>query len=680
MKAAGDRHRGVSSLVDRMRRALAETPQPTRPLDDPWNPIAVKIEGNRLEAHVGVRYARVSRVFRGMASTGAVGLLLFLPLTFSNLIPKPAPLFGAVYLVFMLLLSVGFVGVFLMPVVTGTATIDRARRRIELPGRSLSCAEVAALSLTANSIRFRLSAVTLQGEQHCLFRNLGSASGPQLIQILRGMSAYGRLRPRTDADACLGTSTVPRRHTHRFGYWGTLCAAVLLLVPFSICLWNEVGIVPSAVAWPLLVFAAVRPWGLIRAIVVRSIPWPVARALGVIAVPLRPMYGASLFAALALAGRKERDPAAIAWVEGRLRVMRHLAADGLLARALLAEVRGQHALALRLADELTRWTAAFSSAAAGALACEWVCLELAERGEWSRIPLLARGATSATTRLLLEVSRQVADPGRAAWRLWVAWLLAPAHRKTLRVVHSALSPMPTDRIDRSSRDEARATPLHARAVALHVQALAQPLAQSWATIAALARHWQACLNDPALATHFGERALTLGVRDPLALRTEFERAVRKDLAELLAKLPDDDPVSMALPSPVSPPLLEDALHEARSKALTELELRCSRLERRHQEKREYAPVDEWVEWAELASHYRSVTRLGDDAHRVAFESIHHPACAWACWLQNDREERAIAHYVFRFLFEEAIAVGSEDLVKLYSDNVLASAPTWHVLH
>lgn len=118
------------------------------------------------------------------------------------------------------------------------------------------------------------------------------------------------------------------------------------------------------------------------------------------------------------------------------------------------------------------------------------------------------------------------------------------------------------------------------------------------------------------------------------------------------------------------PILERARRLLRDRLLDDVESASSALRERAIALRELPPIEEWREYVRIRSVYEEVTNIcGSDARRLAFGRVHADVCKLACWLFNKRRQRPIANGMFRWLLQEAEAVGTPEDVKLEKKNV-----------
>lgn len=113
------------------------------------------------------------------------------------------------------------------------------------------------------------------------------------------------------------------------------------------------------------------------------------------------------------------------------------------------------------------------------------------------------------------------------------------------------------------------------------------------------------------------------------------------------------------------PTVERAVKLLRDELLTELEATCEATRRRAIDRRELPPVDEWREWLVIRARYERLASLaGLEARRLAWPKVRDDVCKLSVWLWNTREEKTIAHAMFRWLLAEATELGDQEAIEL----------------
>jgi hypothetical protein len=433
------------------------------------------------------------------------------------------------------------------------------------------------------------------------------------------------------------------------------------------------------------------------ALILLLFPWPVARLTTIPLGWVRASWvlgwlaaarfrvdrrgGAALAAAWALCRRRRGDAAAkaAAFVERRLAALAPLRGAGIAAAGLARAAAGDREGARSLLESVLLLDERVVPATARRLAREWLVVDAVATGDWARAVELggALGPRTATTAFLVVAARRLhrdgsARPSRLA--LVARWLLARERLESLPLLRrawraSASSAPPADRVPQIPSTPPEAGPL-AEALALHV-ALVGAASDGAAAIEVpdealvrLGRAWERALEDATTRRRAAERALALGASAGGA--TALDR---------VAATVEDDLVAWAvarrrpLPSDAGR-LVARAESRLRDRLLSEIELASTAIRDRAAARRALPILDEWREWLALrALVERAVALGGPSLRRVAYTRVHPDAGKLAVWLWNQRTERAVANAIFRWLLDEAVAVGDEEAMSLEGDNV-----------
>jgi hypothetical protein len=117
-------------------------------------------------------------------------------------------------------------------------------------------------------------------------------------------------------------------------------------------------------------------------------------------------------------------------------------------------------------------------------------------------------------------------------------------------------------------------------------------------------------------------------------------------------------------------LLAAAADRVRIRLLDDLQAEAERIFARATEHALLPPAEEWRALARLReAHARAVRRLDHDGRRMAWEVVMPAFSAAAVRLFNVHQERSIANAVFRFLADEAAAVGDDQTGEINRRNV-----------
>jgi hypothetical protein len=254
--------------------------------------------------------------------------------------------------------------------------------------------------------------------------------------------------------------------------------------------------------------------------------------------------------------------------------------------------------------------------------------------------------------------------------LVLSWLLARERLETWPLLRRALAtpldgePPPP----RPSESSPSGADRMEDALALHAAMLARPRDRvSAGELSRLGRAWDVALADALVRRQAAERALALGVPSASggeAALAKVAFAVEDDLVQLAreARLP--------IGSLAGGSVLERAASRLRDELLGEIELASEAIRARAAEQRALPPIDEWREWIHLHGLCTRAYELGGiDLRRLAFPKVHPDGCKLAVWLWNVRLERSIANAIFRWLLEEARAVGDARAIELEEKNV-----------
>jgi hypothetical protein len=420
-------------------------------------------------------------------------------------------------------------------------------------------------------------------------------------------------------------------------------------------------------------------------------PWPIARH---VLIPLglaRTAYclsvlsdmtwrldrrgGAALAGAWALNRRKKIDAKAAEWLERRIAKCKQLGAAGVAASGLIAAARGDLDGARALLGSVDTIGVKSAPPMVRKLAAEWLAADAAARGEWAEVEERSRSLEprTAATRFLGAVAIRLrgADDERRATnlQLWLRWLAAPERLEIWPLLRRALAtPIERDadpnerrpvEVDPKSNDRMR------DALGLHAALLVRPAAELRTDdLSRLSRLWDLAIGDATVRRQAAERALALGAQSGEQALAKLAFAVEDDLVAMAerARLPIGELGAGEM--------LERAARRLRDRLLAEIELTSEAVRARALEQRALPPIDEWREWLNLRLLCERAYQLGGlELRRLAFPKVHPDACKLAVWLWNLRSEKAIANAIFRWLLDEARAVGDQRAIELEEKNV-----------
>ena len=373
---------------------------------------------------------------------------------------------------------------------------------------------------------------------------------------------------------------------------------------------------------------------------------------------------AAYFGALALLRRRTLDLRLVAWLDVRLARERHMRSASIAAAALLASARGKQATTRLLFQGVNRlsWRAPRGPRR---LARSWLVADAAERGEWREVAKLAgRDVTFRWAHLLGRIARRLlrVEGAPSDVTLWFAWLCAPHRRATLPILRRALATARATSAAPFASTPTSAAPLEA-ALGAHVAALRTPTEQ---TLLAAGEAWDRARSAASTRALLERRALSLGATTTadswLARLLETAEA---DLMPDVALLPRARIARSGT--------LEAAALRSRHRIMDELETAAEALSARTKSQTELHASGEWMEWSSLKHLYdRALVDTDDgDSRRAVFAATYAPACNYAAWLFNVRNEKLLANGIFRWLLEEAKLVKDEAAIKLLKKNVRA---------
>ncbi len=373
-----------------------------------------------------------------------------------------------------------------------------------------------------------------------------------------------------------------------------------------------------------------------------------------------------------------------------------LTAVHILATGLIAAARGDLASARVLLESIEEVGPNTTPRAARALASEWLLAEAASSGDWGRVCELAHrarknkyGPIYTGTRaawLLMAVATRLCPPDHAGapapmptpmptpW-LWALWLLAPARMQLWPLVRRAAGtrprPAPAVRRARLQLGTSLRSDLYRDALHTHVHLIERASRDTSAdALRSLASVWDTALDNPETAEALKTRAATLGAHSADNALAGLRASIAADVAEMVCNC--EWPISSWSHESL---LLGQAEHLVRERLISEIEVACEALEqtierRRSEAQNEHLPaIDEWQAWLALRTMVNRAKRIGgDELRRLMFPQMHRVACNYAVWLWNKRRQRVIANAMFRWLLDEALAVGDAQAIELERRN------------
>jgi hypothetical protein len=451
---------------------------------------------------------------------------------------------------------------------------------------------------------------------------------------------------------------------------------LLLCVGFPIVLGLSAGVVAAGVPWAMIL--------LLGAFAAYSLP---ALTLGWVLIPLkltRTSYwfayvspplahsadrhgGAVLAGVLALGRHKVVDVAMLGWLSRRLERQPSLRALSMTAAGLLAFAGGEREVT-RAILRAVEGIEPRANGKARRVAREWLVADAASRADWAEVRAI--GAKENPLRggfwpylMSLVASRLLEEEGAPRnGKLGLFWLLSSHRIATLPLVRRAFAlptrEEPTELAVPSGIPAGDA--LLGRALAAHADVLTNP---SGAALESAGLAWDAVRKAPAVSSLVARRALALEAQ--VSADTALARVLSSaetDLAPFAARFGGQ----VAAESET----LEGASRQAEARELEDIESLAEALTRRTNEKRELPMPSEWMEWGALRRACdRATSRTSAARHRAVFEAVHAPACNYAVWLFNKRDEKLLANAIFRWLLDHARIVGHTAASETLANNV-----------
>lgn len=452
-----------------------------------------------------------------------------------------------------------------------------------------------------------------------------------------------------------------------------LAFTIAIILPATLFLWFRV----MTGAWwlgPLIPvgLALSFPWTLTRWVLI-PLGWPrAAHRFGTMAMASwggDPQGGAALAGVWALLHARNPSPEDRAWVETKLDACTPLRGAGILAHGLLAASRGDLETARVLCRSVSLLDKRIAPRLARKLALEWCLADAAAHGRWRDVLELSEHANhyNALGTFFRAAARQFLGERRAgrfflgeswvlAFRWWATWPLlkrawqAPPRRSAL--------------LEMVDSEPQAAEPL-GRALELHVALARVTAGQEAMALSAAAVAWDEALSSPKVSDLAAERAQGLGPHAGADALDSLEEEVAEELAAwALARK-----VKLAQLEPGSD-MVENVAYRVRNELLERIESAAQDMEYRLAERRPLASEEEWRHFLALQHQCTLAASMGGlEVRRLAFDAVNVPLCNLGVWLFNEREEKAIANGMFRWLLSESREVGSEEDCRRYQNNV-----------
>lgn len=454
---------------------------------------------------------------------------------------------------------------------------------------------------------------------------------------------------------------------------GYFALSLVFIFPFTLFAWVEF----LAGAWflgPLLPLgmALCFPWTFTRCVLI-PLGWP--RAAYRFNLLTATTWGSDLRGGKALAGAwallraRNPSPEERAWVEAKLDACTPLRGAGVLAHGLLAASRGDLETARALCRSVSLLDRRVAPRPARRLALEWCLADAAAHGRWRDVVELSQqgsGSYSFAAFFRASARRLLPEPRAGRFALVAWWVLARRWWATWPLLKRAWQ-VPSRRLsllELEAGETQTAEPL-GRALELHVALSRVPAGREAMALSAAAVAWDEALSSLKVRDLATERAQGLG---PHA-GAEALDALGEEAAEELAAWALAREVKLAQLEPGSD-MAENVAYRVRNELLERIESAAQDVTYRLAEQRPLSNAEEWRHFLALQHQYTLAATLGGlEARRLAFDAVSVPLCNLGAWLFNDRQEKAIANGMFRWLLEESRDVGSEEDCRRYQNNV-----------
>lgn len=380
--------------------------------------------------------------------------------------------------------------------------------------------------------------------------------------------------------------------------------------------------------------------------------------------------GQALAAAWALL--RARNPSAEnqAYVEAKLEAADSpLRGAGIVAHGLMAASRGDLETARVLCRSVSLLDRRVAPRLARKLALEWCLADAAAHGRWREVLELSQkgsGSYSLTAFFRASARRLLAEPHAGRFLLGVWWVLALRWWATWPLLKLAwrTPPRRSSPLDLEAGETQAADPL-ARALELHAALARVPAGHEAVALSAAAAAWDEALDSSKVQDLAAERAQGVG---PLAGAEALDE-LEDEVAEELAAWALAREVKLAQLEPGSD-MVENVAYRVRNELLERIESAAQDMTYRLAERRPLASEEEWRHFLALQHQCTLATNLGGlEVRRLAFDAVNVPLCNLGAWLFNERQEKAIANGMFRWLLEESRDVGTEEDCRRYQNNV-----------
>ncbi len=427
---------------------------------------------------------------------------------------------------------------------------------------------------------------------------------------------------------------------------------------FAVWFWkfvllNAVSVAFAVIGWPWQILIApafvvvLAPSLVLQALVVPlrmpRVSYWTARFLGPVGVMKEFGAGAAMYGALTLAHHGP-SPAAMAWLEQKIRSSKSTRGAGVVAAGLLAALRGDRRRArslLLVADNLPRrWI----PRAGRTVARDWLVTDAARVGNWREVIRLGqRGRESSrwTYAVARMAERLVRDPKAVPdWWLWLAWLIAPRRRATIVLLRRALA-VPRTLLPVTEEPSEPPADLPDALGALG-RSIDQRFALDGPALTRAVNAVDAALDLPETRARIEQRLLALGARsDAESIAFGF----RKRLIELLVPVLEQSPALAAGGGPI----MEQAVERVRSRLIGDVEAQCKDYWERQKNENALDPLAEWQTWALTRDAADRLVQLVPTAVPTVFQTMYVRVCNFAVFQHNKYRRLALANEMYSWL-------------------------------
>jgi hypothetical protein len=380
--------------------------------------------------------------------------------------------------------------------------------------------------------------------------------------------------------------------------------------------------------------------------------------------------GAMLYATLS--ATRMRDPStACAWLDARFRIQPVKGVLGQTILGHLAAAQGDRVTAQCLFESIDVRPRPSRLSIVRVTARDWLVMDAARRGDWSGAVRFATrdGSTSRWSRAVGGMARTIDGVGRVPkWKLWLLWLVAPRRLRLWPLLKRALTA--------SAREhESDITPpldLPA-ALALFAQVLAKTAQRSGevssSEFVSAVRWLVVRLESTDKKAQIGQRLAAL---DSTLSRSadSVVSDLRSDVLQLILPVVAADPRLVAVGR--DHPIIAEALRRLQDAAFESIEMRAKDLARQAEKKHSFEILSEWQSWAILRDEANRLLTLQPGTKATLFEMVWRPLLSYAVFQHNEKERRAFAQDIFRWL--RMHAVGNPQVADVLDKNIACYQP------